>query len=204
MHIGLMQYSLQISNCNNNAWQTKPPVALALLFSVCGPKYTKLRHRRHNAMITFKLSTITYNCLHGLAPSYLPAYMTDVCISVSTVVGRWQLPYILCTLVVGTQTDVGLNKIGVSTLDPAITLGFATHSSYNCFTNVLLNWTYSKFRYILSQPLAILEAERSIFTLSQSTKRSSIITGCAVTHNCCNGWPAISMEDAKIRPLLYP
>jgi len=37
--------------------------------------------------ITFKLAMITFKCLHGLAPSYL----TDVCIPVSSVVGRWQL-----------------------------------------------------------------------------------------------------------------
>jgi len=37
--------------------------------------------------ITFKLAMITFKCLHGLAPSYL----ADVCIPVSSVVGRWQL-----------------------------------------------------------------------------------------------------------------
>jgi len=37
--------------------------------------------------ITFKLTMITFKCLHGLAPSYL----ADVCNPVSSVVGRWQL-----------------------------------------------------------------------------------------------------------------
>jgi len=37
--------------------------------------------------ITFKLAVITFKCLCGLAPSYL----ADVCITVSSVVGRWQL-----------------------------------------------------------------------------------------------------------------
>jgi len=37
--------------------------------------------------ITFKLAMITYKWLHGLAPSYL----ADVCIPISSVVGRWQL-----------------------------------------------------------------------------------------------------------------
>jgi len=37
--------------------------------------------------ITFKLAMITFMCLRGLAPSYL----ADVCITVSSVVGRWQL-----------------------------------------------------------------------------------------------------------------
>jgi len=37
--------------------------------------------------IIFKLAMITFKCLHGLAPSYL----ADVCIPVSSVVGKWQL-----------------------------------------------------------------------------------------------------------------
>jgi len=37
--------------------------------------------------ITFKLAMITFKCRCGLAPSYL----ADVCIPVSSVVGRWQL-----------------------------------------------------------------------------------------------------------------
>jgi len=37
--------------------------------------------------ITFKLAMITFNCLHGLATSYL----ADVCTPVSSVVGGWQL-----------------------------------------------------------------------------------------------------------------
>jgi len=37
--------------------------------------------------ITFKLAMITFKCLHGPLPSYL----ADVCTSVSSVVGRWQL-----------------------------------------------------------------------------------------------------------------
>jgi len=38
--------------------------------------------------ITFKSAMITYKCLYGMAPSYL----ADVCIHVSSVISRWQLP----------------------------------------------------------------------------------------------------------------
>jgi len=52
---------------------------------------TPVLHQLHwlsvRQRITFKLGMITFKCLCGLVPSYL----ADVCIPVSSVVGRWQL-----------------------------------------------------------------------------------------------------------------
>jgi len=52
---------------------------------------TPVLHQLHwlpvHQRITFKLAMITFKCRRGLAPSYL----ADVCIPVSSVVGRWQL-----------------------------------------------------------------------------------------------------------------
>ena len=52
---------------------------------------TPVLHQLHwlpvRQQITFKLTMITYKCLHGLALSYL----ADVCTPVSAIIDRWQL-----------------------------------------------------------------------------------------------------------------
>lgn len=77
---------------------------------------TPVLHQLHwlpvRQRITFKLAMITFKCLRGLAPSYL----ADVCIPVSSVVGRWQLRSADSgTLVVPrTRTTIGRRDFAVS------------------------------------------------------------------------------------------
>jgi len=77
---------------------------------------TPVLHQLHwlpvHQQITFKLPMITLKCLRGLAPSYL----ADVCIPVSSVVGRWQLRSADSrTLVVPrTRTTIGRRDFAVS------------------------------------------------------------------------------------------
>ena len=60
--------------------------------------------------ITFKLAMITFKCLHGLAPSYL----ADVCIPVSSVVGRWQLRLAETFVMPHTRTTISQRDFAVS------------------------------------------------------------------------------------------
>jgi len=77
---------------------------------------TPVLHQLHwlpvHQRITFKLAVIIFKCLCGLAPSYL----ADVCIPVSSVVGRWQLLSAnSATLVVPrSRTTIGRRDVAMS------------------------------------------------------------------------------------------
>jgi len=58
----------------------------------------------------YKLALITFKCLRGLAPSYL----ADVCIPVSSVVGRWQLADSGTLVVPRTRTTIDRRDFAVS------------------------------------------------------------------------------------------
>jgi len=66
-----------------------------------------VRHR-----ITYKLATIVYKCLHGLAPSYL----ADDCVPVTTVAGRRHLRSAdsRCLVVPRTRTALGTRNFAVA------------------------------------------------------------------------------------------
>jgi len=76
--------------------------------------------------ITFKLAMITFKCLRGLAPSYL----ADVCIPVSSVVGRWQLWSADSRTLVVQCTRTSLRSVGETLLCQAQPHGTASPS--NC------------------------------------------------------------------------
>jgi len=70
-----------------NAAARRPIVTGTRKFDHITPVLHQLHWLPIRQRITFKLAMITFKCRHGLAPSYL----ADVCIPVSSVVGRWQL-----------------------------------------------------------------------------------------------------------------
>ena len=84
-------FNIGVSRVNTPYSSSEPNKSSVIVNRQCGggkfkyvPKFwigAQVRQR-----ITFKLAMITFKCLRGLAPSYL----ADVCIPVSSVVGRWQ------------------------------------------------------------------------------------------------------------------
>jgi len=103
--------------------------------------------------ITFKLAMITFKCLHGLAPSYL----ADVCTSVSSVVGRWQLHSANSETLIAphTRTTIGQRNFAVAgpaTWNSLQTSSLSSSSSTTVGSMPVGVWRHSYYR---SPPLPI-------------------------------------------------